>query len=604
MKKRKYLRRLILVTLLGVICPAILAFHAFQRYAWSGWEKANEDFYGNALSTYVSLLDKRIQEMENFAARLSVLSKSPESVMRNDFQSLDPYQIYLLTQELSSSYYQSSASEWGIYFYSGNKIVTDQYSYTLDNFLYKYTGDAAYTAGSAGFFSEDQYSLGRTLFNTTASENDRHFLVGICTRVGLNNQKALVFFVLSDADVANSLSIVGGEGIAYYLLDSEADQLLLTWGDVPEDQNAVEVLGQGQWRRTLGINQKVRYDLRSKYPELSIVAYVFENSMQDSVIKLVSRMWLLLSGIFLALLLVGVIAVYISYKPVHELTEDLGYSGGSEFEMIRNQMNSHISKISEQQMLILDLLMNNLIYGVPLSQEEFTRLGIGPDTRYYCVFLIDGYSFVNEEMEQLTSQLEDVCHGRIFATDWYEEDLNVLICFLKERDTVPLEKKLTLWLQENGSAGGQLYTGKIYDKIEDIQLSFRSCIEQRKKKKQKKQTETDAPTLKQTKQAEMLQDILRYLEENYRDPNISQVQLADHFQISNYTLSRLFKNELGVGFAEYLSAKRLEHAKELLLTTTEPIREIAFKAGFSNENYFSRTFKLYTGMSPSAFRKQ
>ena len=59
-----------------------------------------------------------------------------------------------------------------------------------------------------------------------------------------------------------------------------------------------------------------------------------------------------------------------------------------------------------------------------------------------------------------------------------------------------------------------------------------------------------------------------------------------------------------MGFAEYLTAKRLECAKELLLTTSYSVKEVAAMAGFASENYFSRTFKLYEGVSPSAFRKK
>lgn len=110
--------------------------------------------------------------------------------------------------------------------------------------------------------------------------------------------------------------------------------------------------------------------------------------------------------------------------------------------------------------------------------------------------------------------------------------------------------------------------------------------------------------LPKTVPRKMKEEVLAYLEAHYRDSDLSQVQVADRFRISNYTLSRLFKNQVGVGFAEYLTAKRLECARELLLTTEYSVKEVAAMAGFASENYFSRTFKLYEGMSPSSFRKQ
>lgn len=79
--------------------------------------------------------------------------------------------------------------------------------------------------------------------------------------------------------------------------------------------------------------------------------------------------------------------------------------------------------------------------------------------------------------------------------------------------------------------------------------------------------------------------------------------MADAFQISSYTLSRMFKSQVGIGFTEYVNAKRLDYAKELLLTTSYSIREISILSGFGNDNYFSRIFKASTGVSPTRFRE-
>ena len=54
---------------------------------------------------------------------------------------------------------------------------------------------------------------------------------------------------------------------------------------------------------------------------------------------------------------------------------------------------------------------------------------------------------------------------------------------------------------------------------------------------------------------------------------------------------------------EYVTKKRMELAEKLLLTTDEPLREIAGMSGFSDVEYFSRTFKRYYGTSPAAWRK-
>ena len=72
----------------------------------------------------------------------------------------------------------------------------------------------------------------------------------------------------------------------------------------------------------------------------------------------------------------------------------------------------------------------------------------------------------------------------------------MIIAFLKTEDISALQEKLEQWLRERYAEECLLYTGKVYDKMENIQLSFRSCIEQMKKKNGRKQKEkVDANTL-------------------------------------------------------------------------------------------------------------
>lgn len=610
MKKRKYLRRLAAVMLLGLIVPAVLAFNIFWGYSLKGWMNSNEDFYGSALHTYVTMLDKKIRGLEMFAAQISAESRAHDSVLQSGGSgfSEDPYQIYVAVQELNKKYERSDVTDWGIYFYDSDKIITSKHSYTPEDFIYKYAGESLADAACSDFFSENRYSLLETVFasTNTAEKNDGVLFVGVCTRIGQEDERALVFYVLSPEDMDASLAMVGGEGVAYYLQDKKSGNMLLRWGDVPEEP-AKDVLASQEWETVSGVKQRVLYEVNTSYPQLEMTAYISGNSLQNHIIEWFGDMKLMQICTVGALLIFCSIAIYISYKPMYELTNEFDYEGENEFEIIRHKIEDQVGRINEQHMLILDLLINHLIYGVPIAVEQLTQLGIGEEMRYYCVFLLEGYSFVNSEVESLTSGIEADQQARIFVTDWQEENCSVIIAFLKEEDVSGLEGTLEQWLKERYAGECTLYTGKVYDKLENIQLSLRSCIEQMKKKngkKQKEKLDTNTLTPKKEQQKKMLEEILAYLEVNYRDPNLSQIQVADLFRISNYTLSRLFKNQVGVGFSEYLAAKRLEYAKELLLTTPHSVKEVAAMSGFTSENYFSRVFKLYEGVSPSNFRSQ
>lgn len=608
MKKRGYLRRLIIIMLLVLIFPVVLFFISFHQYTTEKMEKNNEDFYERALETYTTLLDNKIRDLEMSAAKISAESKEPGSALRGGCETLteNAYQLYVAVNELKEKYSRSDVSEWGIYFYDIDRVITSEYAYSLDNFLYKYTGQRREDAACLDFFSPENYVALDTVFETTNTDtyDKRCLLAGVCTRIGEDNDRVLIFHVLSPENVSDSLAIVGGEGITYCLVDDRSESILLAWGDNPKE-NAEKVLQSEEWEKLSGVRQKILYKIGSKFPHLTVMAHISQDSMQSGLIEWAVNIRTLLFCTIIILLIICGIAVYVSYKPMHELISELDYAGGSEFEVIRNVMEDKNSRIVEQEMLILDLLINHLIYGIRISKERIKQLGIDESMHYYCVFLVEGYFFANSEVQRLTEELEQNKDMRIFMTDWHEENCSVVIAFLENADISELQMRLTRWMQEGYAVECFIHAGKVVDKLEDIQLSFRSCLEQIKKKNNKKQKlDTDTLTPREEQQKNMKEEILAYLELHYRDSDLSQGQVADMFRISNYTLSRLFKKQVGVGFTEYLIAKRLEYAKELLLTTSCSVREVANMTGFASENYFSRTFKLYEGISPSAFRKQ
>ena len=77
--------------------------------------------------------------------------------------------------------------------------------------------------------------------------------------------------------------------------------------------------------------------------------------------------------------------------------------------------------------------------------------------------------------------------------------------------------------------------------------------------------------------------------------------LALSVNVSPFYLSRVFREEIGVGFAEYLTKIRLEKALELLSQGVS-IKECSFSVGYNDPNYFSRLFKKYYHLTPTQYR--
>ncbi len=92
-----------------------------------------------------------------------------------------------------------------------------------------------------------------------------------------------------------------------------------------------------------------------------------------------------------------------------------------------------------------------------------------------------------------------------------------------------------------------------------------------------------------------------YIEDNYDTPlTLSDVARAACLSVSR--LSHLFKEQLGVTIIDYITNARIEMAKNLLIATNKSCTEVCFEVGYSNQSYFTRTFKNVAGMTPKQFR--
>lgn len=98
------------------------------------------------------------------------------------------------------------------------------------------------------------------------------------------------------------------------------------------------------------------------------------------------------------------------------------------------------------------------------------------------------------------------------------------------------------------------------------------------------------------------QKAIAYMMENYHDPELTMITLADYLKISSVILSVEFKNEMGISPSKYLANLRIEKAKELLKDTNMLVKEVSLAVGYEDDYVFRRWFKKYTGMTPGQYR--
>jgi Response regulator containing CheY-like receiver domain and AraC-type DNA-binding domain len=96
---------------------------------------------------------------------------------------------------------------------------------------------------------------------------------------------------------------------------------------------------------------------------------------------------------------------------------------------------------------------------------------------------------------------------------------------------------------------------------------------------------------------------LAYIDENY----LLDLHLADvaaNVHLSDKYFSRLFREQTGLTFTDYINKRRIDRAKSYLLHTTASIYQIAMNLNYSDSSYFTKVFYRYEQVTPMQFRKK
>ena len=94
---------------------------------------------------------------------------------------------------------------------------------------------------------------------------------------------------------------------------------------------------------------------------------------------------------------------------------------------------------------------------------------------------------------------------------------------------------------------------------------------------------------------------------DYLTPHLNESftiqSLSEMAQVSQTSFRRLFKAHTGKSPSDYIRELRMTSAARMLLTSDREIAEIGYQVGFSDANYFSRTFRQVFGVSPHQYRR-
>jgi AraC-like DNA-binding protein len=99
-----------------------------------------------------------------------------------------------------------------------------------------------------------------------------------------------------------------------------------------------------------------------------------------------------------------------------------------------------------------------------------------------------------------------------------------------------------------------------------------------------------------------ISDVAKYITINYNS-NLTLNDLSQVFHVSQFYLSRTFKEVTGFTFVEYLNSTRVKEAQKLLVKSSLTVTEIGEKVGYESTTHFGRVFKSICKVSPLQYRK-
>ncbi len=589
--QRRYLLHLTAAYVLMLLIPCFAALLLLFNSSYNQMLGANAESGADALRRFSASFSSSVTAMRQTAYKLALSTRDTQEgvYLLGTVEPASNNYYFAEAITLLDKYSAASGRYMAVYYRADDVLLDVQYRYTADSYArYAYRNLSDERMEALKSFLRDSADQSGACF----SDGDK-LLVGFPVQIGAGRREALVFFRLTGTDFR--LSQFGSETaqVDYYIYDGQGG-LMLTTAASPEADMAAPPSEEGL--RHMNDGYVARYVRASD-------GLIYALSMRlDSTASGMIRFFTQIRGLFGAtmalLVLLAAAVIYLNYRPIGKIVSRIQDDRtGDEIADIGRYIERLNSEMSEQNLLLMDYLLGNLLRGAPIPVGELDRTGLTRHAGFFCVLTLFHRSVNTQLRMELTQLLQREFDVQVFITDILGRDQVVFITLLTSPAIEPVERAVRSWLTTHLAYPLELNAGAVVSSINGICASYQSSLPD---------GDTYGREEEENSQSQILllrDEILAYLQQNYTDPGLCQISVADTFGISTYSLSRLFKKHVGIGFSEYITGKRLEAAKNLLAHTQKGVAEIASEVGISNANYFSRLFKTNVGMSPLKYRE-
>lgn len=200
----------------------------------------------------------------------------------------------------------------------------------------------------------------------------------------------------------------------------------------------------------------------------------------------------------------------------------------------------------------------------------------------------------NSEWESHSREVYEELRKQLFSKDDLHNLFHYLIYHLHKETTELAPNLQEIWTQH--AYPGLHDVIRTVDTLEDMYPRFEEILKEASSRMQAIRQDDN--------HFQFIQKVKRYIEEHYADPDLSLTQISAAFELSPSYLSRLFKEELGEKFIDYVTQVRIDRSVRLLKQTSDSIQDIAGKVGYVNSVTFIRVFKKVMGDTPGNYRKK
>ncbi len=186
---------------------------------------------------------------------------------------------------------------------------------------------------------------------------------------------------------------------------------------------------------------------------------------------------------------------------------------------------------------------------------------------------------LEELMELLKTEFQTYKLEYHQQNELLNEYYSILIKKLNMRDVFPFNSDLDLHDAIDVTVAFERFEGNIKHLIDDLRV--------------KRKGKTKDP----------IEEAKNYIE-NHLAKEVSLEEVADVLGLNASYFSQLFKQVTGETFVQYRIKRRMEKAKKLLEISHYRITDISYEIGYGDHPHFTKTFKKYTGISPSEYRRK